>query len=50
MRTLLTNEKALEELRSQIASRPRRNWDDYARELWAVLVAPLLPSDASSPQ
>ncbi len=47
MRTLLTDDDALEDLRAQIASRPRRNWDDYARELWAVLVAPLLPSDTS---
>ena len=48
MRTLLTDDDTLERLRAQIASRPRRDWDDYARDLWAVLVAPLLSAETSS--
>jgi glycosyltransferase involved in cell wall biosynthesis len=45
MRTLLTDDNELEKLRQQIAWRPGRDWEDYARELWSVLVAPLVPSD-----
>jgi glycosyltransferase involved in cell wall biosynthesis len=42
MRTLLTDEAELQRLRAEIGTRPRRDWDDYARELWAALVAPLV--------
>jgi glycosyltransferase involved in cell wall biosynthesis len=42
MRRLLTDPAELEELRAQIARRPRRTWDDFAAELWTALVEPLL--------
>jgi len=42
MRRLLTEAGLGDELRRQIAARPRRTWDDYARELWDGLVAPLI--------
>lgn len=42
MRTLLTEPAEVERLVEEIASRPRRGWDDYAGELWAALVAPEL--------
>jgi glycosyltransferase involved in cell wall biosynthesis len=48
MRTLLTDDTALAELETQIATRPRRDWADYARELWAVLVDPLVASGVES--
>ena len=41
MRTLLTDPAALAQLRSEIAARPVRTWNDYADELWDNLVAPL---------
>ncbi|WP_395243735.1 glycosyltransferase family 4 protein [Agromyces sp. MMS24-K17] len=41
MRTLLTDHERLRELRAQAAARPRRDWDDYAEELWAGLVVPI---------
>jgi glycosyltransferase involved in cell wall biosynthesis len=34
MRRLLTDDALVAELQAQIARRPRRTWDDYARELW----------------
>ena len=42
MRRLLSDDAELALLRRQIAERPPRTWDDYARELWNRLVAPLL--------
>jgi hypothetical protein len=42
MRRLLSDDAELALLRRQIADRPPRSWDDYARELWNLLVAPLL--------
>jgi glycosyltransferase involved in cell wall biosynthesis len=45
MRTLLTDEAELQRLRAEIESRPRRDWDDYAGELWGALVAPLVTTD-----
>jgi glycosyltransferase involved in cell wall biosynthesis len=42
MRTLLTDEAVLAKLRAQIAARPRRDWAEYARDLWTALVAPLV--------
>jgi glycosyltransferase involved in cell wall biosynthesis len=41
MRRLLTDPALVEELRGQIARRPRRTWDDFAAELWNELVVPL---------
>jgi hypothetical protein len=38
LRTLLTDDALLAELRRQAAARPRRTWDDYAQETWAWLV------------
>ena len=38
MRVLLTDDHRLDELRTQIAHRPTRNWDDYASQLWTSLV------------
>lgn len=37
MRTLLTDDATLDRLVDEIDARPRRSWDDYAAELWAVL-------------
>jgi glycosyltransferase involved in cell wall biosynthesis len=45
MRILLTDDAELHRLRGEIGSRPRRDWDDYARELWGVLAAPLVTVD-----
>ena len=36
MRRLLTDDVLLAELRSRIAARPSRSWDDYAAELWQI--------------
>ncbi len=47
MFTLLSDDRRLEELRAQIARRPQRSWDDYARDLWSTLVAPNLFADAN---
>jgi glycosyltransferase involved in cell wall biosynthesis len=50
MRTLLTDDVELEKLRQQIASRPARDWEDYARELWAAIVVPsITPDDEAAP-
>jgi glycosyltransferase involved in cell wall biosynthesis len=38
MRALITDPAHLTRLRKEISVRPRRSWDDYARELWAFLV------------
>ncbi len=38
MRRLLTEPGTLARLRSEAAARPRRTWDEYADELWRVLV------------
>jgi glycosyltransferase involved in cell wall biosynthesis len=35
---LLANDELLEQLRLAAARRPRRTWDDYARETWELLV------------
>jgi glycosyltransferase involved in cell wall biosynthesis len=45
MRILLTDDAELHRLQGEIGSRPRRDWDDYARELWDVLAAPLVTVD-----
>lgn len=42
MRTLLTDDAAVAELRAAIAARTERTWQDYADELWAGLVEPAL--------
>lgn len=39
MRTLLTSDVALEDLRVQIAHRPVGSWDDYALRVWAGMGA-----------
>jgi glycosyltransferase involved in cell wall biosynthesis len=44
MRTLLADDSRIGVLRSEIADRPSRGWDDYARELWDCLVLPELPA------
>jgi len=44
MRSLLTDDARIAALRAEIAERPSRGWDDYARELWDCLVAPELPA------
>lgn len=41
MRSLLSDSARIEQLRSEIAERPSRSWDDYANELWDDLVVPL---------
>ncbi len=48
MRRLLTDPDALAALRAQIATRPRRDWQDYADELWERLVCPELSTDAAT--
>lgn len=40
MRSLLTDDALVDDLRRQIAARPRRTWVDYADELWDVLGLP----------
>ncbi|HEU0101306.1 MAG TPA: glycosyltransferase [Mycobacteriales bacterium] len=40
MRRLLTDDALVAELTAQIARRPQRSWDDYARELWAAFDLP----------
>ncbi len=42
MRTLLTDDAILADLREQIVARPERTWADYAEELWKRLVEPEL--------
>jgi glycosyltransferase involved in cell wall biosynthesis len=39
MRRLLTDDQLVEKLRAEAKGRPSRTWDDYARELWAAMVA-----------
>lgn len=41
MRALLTDEALLERLHHEIDTRAKRNWDDYANDLWDTLVVPL---------
>jgi len=36
MDELLTDDALIERLRAEALERPRRTWDDYARELWAT--------------
>ena len=38
LRRMLTDDVLLARLRAEIAARPRRSWDDYAEQAWAVLV------------
>jgi len=38
MRRLLLDDDLVAELQQAAARRPRRTWDDYARESWAALV------------
>jgi glycosyltransferase involved in cell wall biosynthesis len=40
MRRLLTDDQLVATLREEALRRPRRSWDDYARELWDTLVTP----------
>ena len=40
MRELLLDDDRLQELLTEIDARPARSWDDYAREVWDVLVDP----------
>lgn len=42
MRRLLTDDGAVNKLKSQIHSRPERSWEQYAGELWEKLVRPEL--------
>ena len=39
MRTLLVDDAMLERLRAEAVDRPSRTWDDYASEVWDVLIA-----------
>jgi len=39
LRTMLVDQDAYERLRRSAANRPRRTWDDYARETWAYLTS-----------
>ena len=41
MRRLLTDDDLVAELEQAAGARPIRTWDDYARELWDVLAAPV---------
>jgi glycosyltransferase involved in cell wall biosynthesis len=41
MRRLLTDDDLVTELEQAAGARPIRTWDDYARELWDVLAAPV---------
>jgi len=43
MRRLLTDDQLLHSLQTEISTRPKRTWDQYASELWDLLVAPELP-------
>jgi hypothetical protein len=38
MDRLLTDDKLLQRLRAEAKARPERTWDDYASEVWEVLV------------
>lgn len=38
IRNLIVHPDRLQELRAEISRRPRRTWDDYARDLWGFLV------------
>lgn len=38
MRMLISSPQRLTELREEIVQRPKRTWDDYARDLWDCLV------------
>ncbi|KQQ10516.1 glycosyltransferase family 4 protein [Rathayibacter sp. Leaf296] len=38
MRELLQSDEKIAQLRAEALARPRRTWDDYAEELWGVLV------------
>ncbi|MDY0911423.1 glycosyltransferase family 1 protein [Rathayibacter festucae] len=40
MKELLEWDETIERLRAEALARPRRTWDDYAEELWDVLVRP----------
>lgn len=42
MRTLLTDDDVVQQLRRDIQARPGRTWDEYATELWNSIVAPEL--------
>lgn len=44
MRRLLTDDALVHQLRQEAAARPRRTWDDYARESWAALVPAPAPT------
>jgi predicted nucleic acid-binding protein len=44
MRRLLIDDQLIATLQHEAARRPRRTWDDYARELWDALVVPAAAS------
>ncbi len=48
MRTLLTDPSEIERLRIEIANRPRRDWSEYATELWDAIVDPELVNVTST--
>ncbi|UFS57746.1 glycosyltransferase [Subtercola endophyticus] len=50
MTTLLHDDEVYGRLRAEAAARSFRTWDDYARELWAALIEPLVtvPSSAGA--
>lgn len=37
LRRMLTDDDLIARLKAEVAARPRRSWDDYAREAWDVL-------------
>lgn len=49
MRDLLLDEAHLDELRREIEKRPQRTWNDYAGQLWDLIVAPEL-DDLAGPR
>ena len=38
MRVMLTDDDRHARLAAEAASRPRRTWDEYARDVWGALV------------
>ncbi len=47
MRILLTDDAALRALVDGVKLRPRRSWDDFASELWDLLVRPALAESSA---
>ena len=48
MRSLIEGPDRIENLRAEIATRSSRTWDDYAEDLWANLVQPLVAAKTVS--